>query len=216
MKVSPSQSVKWMVVVASLMSASTLTACGKTGTGIGLTSRGYNLAQSSILPAPLRWLHNLILPSAIATSTSLSGIQLCITQMKLEGDGQAGTETEARLGLVDLGNGSTTKNWGDLPIDYGTKVSRLKVEVHVNQEVCGTPYSAIIVTPGGTVNLTKDIELKFAFASQKTLEQGDSISVALNQFVAQLEAAYQANQLNNNDINSYLETYAQGGDDDAE
>jgi hypothetical protein len=136
--------------------------------------------------------------------------------MKLESEGEEGAETEARLGLVDLGDGSVATSWGDLPIQYGTALTRLKVEVHVDEEVCGIPYSAVITTPGGTINLTQDIELKFAFPAEKTLEAGDSITVALNNFVAQLESAYTANQLNDNSITSYLEAYAQGQDDDAE
>jgi hypothetical protein len=111
MKKSLNRSVKIMALGLTLAGSAALSGCAQPGTGITLESRGYNLAQSSLLPAPLRWLHNLILPSAMATPSSFSSVKFCITQMKLESEGEVGAETEARLGLVDLGDGSAATSW---------------------------------------------------------------------------------------------------------
>lgn len=203
-----------------LAATSLMGGCAKSSS-VSLQSSGYNVAASS-LPLPLQKFLDLFIPSAMANPTNLTGIKLCITQMKLEAEGGSTIKNgdsdlfEARLGLVDLGNGLSSKTWGDLPIPDGTALKRLKVEIHKDESLCGVGYSAALTHSGGTSSLTKDIELKFSFSTARTLSTGDAITVGLTNFVSQLESARLAGKLNDEQVTSYLESYASGADDSAE
>ena len=196
--------------------------CAK-GSGVTLQSRGFNVAQANFFEHPLLAIRDWIIPNALAAG-NLTGVKFCITQMKLEAedgssikDGETDSDLfEAKLGWVDLGDGNTTVSWGDLPIPYGTKLKRIKVEIHKDEELCGVPYSASLTTASATRNLTKDIELKFSFANAKELSKGDTVTVSLANLVAQFDAAETAGKLNDSQITSYLEDYANGSDDSAD
>lgn len=210
------------IFVLMLATLPLLGGCAKSkSSSVSLQSGAYNSAAGS-LPEPMRKLFDLLIPSAVATPTNLTGIQLCITQIKLEAEGGSTIKNgdsdafEARLGLVDLGNGLSNKTWGDLPIPEGTVLKRLKVEIHKDENLCGVGYSALLTHSGGTANLTKDIELKFSFSTARTLSAGDAIIVGLTNFVSQLESARLAGKLNNEQITPYLEAYASGPDDSAQ
>lgn len=196
--------------------------CAK-GSGVTLQSRGFNVAQMNFFEHPFLAIRDLLVPNAYAAG-AFTGIKFCITQMKLEAEDGSSIKDEetdsdlfeAKLGWVDLGNGNTTVSWGDLPIPHGTKLKRIKVEIHKDQELCGTAYSAALTTASATRNLTKDIELKFAFSSAKELSEGDSVTVSLANLIAQFESAEAAGKLNDSQITSYLENYANGSDDRAD
>ncbi len=196
--------------------------CAK-GSGVTLQSRGFNVAQMNFFEHPFLALRDLLIPDALAAGT-FTGVKFCITQMKLEAEDGSSIKDEetdsdlfeAKLGWVDLGSGNATVSWGDLPIPYGTKLKRIKVEIHKDEELCGVPYSATLTTASATRNLTKDIELKFSFTNAKELSKGDTVTVSLANLVTQFEAAETAGKLNDSQITSYLEDYANGSDDRAD
>ncbi len=214
---------KPFVSLGLVICVSVTSGCNKgSGSGVGLQSRGYNLAAADALPAPLHWFQNLVVPAAMAGGSSITGLKLCVREMKIEAEGGSSIRNgdselfEARLGMVNLGDGNTSVSWGSLPIPDSTAVKRTKIEIHKDPELCGSQYSAIVTTSAGEVNLTKDIELKFAFSAVRTLNKGDTVTVSLANFIAQLDAANQAGQLNDSQITHYLEQYSSGPDDSAD
>lgn len=202
--------VKTTIVPVMIFIVLGLVACGTTnstspsggGSGgeITLASKGYATTTSSLFD----WFFR----KAYAAST-ISTFQFCVTQLKLTGSDGSDLQSNgsslltAKLGLINLGSGSATTNWGKVTIPAGAAIKTIKVEVHKDAESCsGATYSASV--NGNTV--TKDLEFKFSFANAKGLNAGDTVTFAFNNLVKQYESAIAAGKFNDENIGSYMES----------
>lgn len=212
------------IAAISAVLALSLGGCGTTSTsGVSMISKGYVSGVAHQAPAALRWLGDFLMPSAMATISGISGFKLCITQMKLDAEDGSTVKNgdsdllEAKLGLVDLGDGSLPATWGNISIPAGTTIKRIKLEIHKNIELCGVDYSTSITDTSGTIHsVSKDIELKWAFATPKSFNAGDTVTVSLANLVTQYSAAVLAGKFDDENLGAYLESYAAGSEDTAE
>lgn len=170
------------------------------GGGVTLASKGYNAASAS------GGIPGFFIADALA-ATSIYSFKFCVTQMKLAiEDGSSVTQNgsdalEAKLGLIDLGNGSQATTWGTVAIPSGVAIKRLKIVVHKDSDTCGSNYSASINDQA----ITKDMEFKFALNNAKALKAGDAITLSVATLVNKLSQAYLGNHLNDQDIGGYLD-----------
>ncbi len=210
-------------LAASALLACTAIGCGKTDTsGVSIVSKGYATSTALRTPAPLKWLESLFIQPAFAAATGISGFKFCITQMKLDAEDGSAIKNgdsellEAKLGLVNLGDGSQDVTWGNLNLPTGVTIKRIKIEIHKDAELCGVPYStAITDTTGIERTISKNVELKFLFSTPKTFATGDSVSVSLTNIVNQYSSAVIAGKFNDENIGNYLESYSSGSEDSA-
>jgi hypothetical protein len=200
-----------VLISMAVTSMITFAGCGTQATttpsGTALTSKPFNTSVASF--KLLDWL----IPNALAVAPTITSFKFCVNKLKLEGsDGSAVTKDgsdlfEAKLGLIDLGDGTASINWGNLSLPAGTAIKKIKIVVHKDPEACsGVSYSASI----NDQSITKDLEFVFKFATPKPLADGDSVSVALTNVVNKLIAAANANQLDDDHISNYLD----GSDED--
>lgn len=181
-------------VVLAVVSSGCGSAPSSSSTGTSLVSKVFNTQTASF--------------KALAARSSINSVKLCVTKLKLEAeDGNSikhGNDDvfEAKLGIVDLNDGTQAQNWGVLNIPIGTAIKKIKIVVHKDPDNCGgVNYSANI--NGQTIS--HDLEFVFKFENTKTLVDGDIISVNLDNVVSQLIAAADANQLNDDSISHYLD-----------
>lgn len=181
--------------------------CGPGGTGSGnpgvsIVSQAYAPTSAALRLPGLDWL----LPSATAAS-GVTSFQFCVTKMKLEADDgspieeNGSTEIEAKLGLINLGDGSAAVTWGKLQFPGSAAIKKIKIEVHHDPELCGVGYSAVV----NGMPLTRDLEFKFVFSSPQQLATGDTVTVALTNLVSAFEQALQAGELDDQHISNYLD-----------
>jgi hypothetical protein len=194
--------------IAALLIAATWQGCGPGGTGSGnpavrIVSQGYSPTAAALRIPMLDWL----MPSATAAS-GVTSFQFCVTKLKLDAaDGSpieenGSSEFEARLGRIDLGDGSSEATWGEVGIPAGTDIKRIKIEIHKDPELCGgAAYSAI----ANGQALTKDLEFAFSFVTAKPLAQGDVVTLALTNLISKLSQALQAGQFDDQHISNYLD-----------
>ncbi len=188
---------------------------GGTGTGnpsrqdITLASRAYNSTTALHLKTPLLLdLLPSLVPNALAASPTITSLWLCLEKIELKAEddspilGEGGSLPELKIGMVALGDGTSAVTWGQATLPLGAAIKRLKVVVHKSPELCGGAEYSMSVN-GQTI--TKDIELKFAYASPKPLAAGDTITFSLATLVSKLTQAYLAGQFSDQYISAYLD-----------
>lgn len=150
---------------------------------------------------------------------SVSSMSFCITQLKFEADGgdaiadDDGDDVfETSIGLVNIGDGSTVVNWGNVGAPIGTSIKKVKVEVHRDPEVCGVEYS---VEYNG-LELSQDVEMTFTFPVAEAVEDGGTITFDLAQIASAFQSAYDAGDFSDGNITSYIENIEGGAEDNDE
>lgn len=146
-------------------------------------------------------------------SMALSDFKFCITQIKLENeDGDSvGGSIEARLGLIDVSNNTSSIEWGTVEVPVDFQLSKLTVEIHKDSETCsGADYS---LSYKGT-QLNQDIEFSFRFSPAISLDDSDVVTLGLTNIAAAIESAYDAGELDDAHITSYLESIEGEGDEE--
>lgn len=194
-----------------------LSACGtKTGTGHGLTVKSEAFSTSGIialsavdlLPRTLqRSLSDEITPRDVFAG-AISDFKFCVTKVKLEAaDGSSSGEIEFKLGLIDVSNGAS-KTWGTSPISTSFSLSRLRVEVHKDPELCsGADYSVKF----NSVSATQDVEFRFLFDPAVTVTDGDEVSLSLAKVANVLRAAADQGSLTNENLKDFVEQVEESG-----
>lgn len=177
--------------------------CGQASGGVTLKSSAFGGAGGS--SAGSGGSDRMLLLADVFAPSSFS---FCVTQLKLEGDDGSAVEDEdgntlleARLGLIDVGDGASETSWGTASLPLGTPIKRIKVEIHKDEETCGVPYS--VNYNGSTIS--KDVEMTFTLPSSVELSDGDSLTLALNGIATAFDSAYTGGAFTDELIGSYIE-----------
>lgn len=206
-------------IVTSLFAVLFFSACGGTGVGNPINGSvpastgtgGVTIASQGFQSlSALFFARNMLveIPTLNFAATSISSFKFCVTKMKLKGtEGNAvgeesGSGMSAKLGLVDLGDGTRSVNWGKATLPVGTEIKKMSVEVHQDKDICANAnYSASI--NGQTIS--KDLEFSFKFPTAKTLKDGDIVTLALTTLVSKLNDAVSASKFDDENISEYLD-----------
>ncbi|MCO4795031.1 MAG: hypothetical protein KC493_15045 [Bacteriovoracaceae bacterium] len=140
---------------------------------------------------------------------SVSDLKFCITKIKLMkshdddsfAEGEDDDIYEARIGLVNLEDGSSTVTWGNASLPEGLIVKGVKVKVHKDKDSCqGFDYS---VSYNGH-SLNQDLEMKFMFPEKITISEGTTITFNMSQIVQVFESAISAEEFTEGGISRYI------------
>ncbi len=186
--------------------ASETPAPAASSSGVSLASAGYNLPSSASFIGSL--FDRFVMTKAYAATTSITSIKLCITKLKLTtASGTAVSKDSSgkisvRLGLVDLGDGTTPVTWGTFEVPADAVIKKIAVEVHKDPESCGgAQYSAMI----NDQQISKDLEFKFVFANETPVAAGDTLKLALTTLASKLDQAVTAGQFNDESVSHFID-----------
>ena len=190
-----------------------LSGCGTTvGNGatasVTVASKAYNSTTADLFRwSPLRLLNWLVQDAFAGTITSF---KFCVTKFRLDasddstigGPGSSDGSFTQRLGLIDLGHGTTDITWGNADLPVTTAVRRFRIELHKDKDTCsGADYSVSV--NGQTIQ--KDLEFKFIYATPKLLQNGTSVRFSMAKLTQAFAQAVLAGAFNDSDIGQYFD-----------